>query len=144
MPPMKDSATRPEITRPRRAIPPSAIDVALDEVVGTGGAGAQPGGGRGDVFVAVVHTIDSICFVAASTLRDELLRQLAGYVRQRAPEALWAAGAARVHALLDAGELEAAIDHYFATVGQRWDEEWLVTGSVSGRSLATPMLALQR
>jgi hypothetical protein len=33
-----------------------------------------------------------------------------------------------------AGDLDAAITHYFATVGRRWDEEWLVTAAITAHS----------
>ena len=116
----------------------------LDAVVRPRGDGGEPGDGPGALFVAVVHTIDTVRFVAVSTLRAELLRQLAHYAAQRGPDALRAADADRLRALLADGEPEAAVAHYFATVGQRWDEEWLVTARVDVDALADPVLTLRR
>src|SRR5215207_1395844 len=101
-------------------VPFQGVDAALDEVVRPTGNGEPPGGGPGDLFVAVVHTADTVRLVAASSSRAELVRQLAEHVWRCGPDELWAEDAARVQALVAGGELEAAIAHYFATVGQRW------------------------
>jgi hypothetical protein len=116
----------------------------LNGVVPSAHRRSAPDGDAAELFVAVVHTEGSICFVAASTLRDELLRQLADYVRRQAPVALWAADEERVRALLEARQPEAAIEHYFARVGGRWDAEWLVTSKAAVDALADPVLALRR
>jgi len=91
-------------------------------------------------LIAVVHTTDRVRFTAASSGRDDLVRQLAGYVRRRAADELWADDEARVRSLLVAGKREAAITHYFATVGQRWDKEWLVTSNLEIGALASRVL----
>lgn len=79
------------------------------------------------IFVAVVSTFDAVRFSAAAMTRHELVERIAEYVRGNAHEQLWPAHAAEVSALLDAGLLEPAIDRYFTLVGERWDDEWLVT-----------------
>jgi len=78
-------------------------------------------------LVAVVHTVDSVRFVVTSTCRQELLQELSRYACENALDRLWPEDAAHVAALVAAGAPEAAIAHYFDTVGQRWDAEWLVT-----------------
>jgi len=116
-----------EITVPNRTVPPSSVVAALDDVVRHRGDGGQPGGRLGDLLVAVVHTADAVRLVATAASRGELVRRLAGHVRRCGPDELWAGDWARARALLGGGELEAAVAHYFAKVGQRWDKEWLVT-----------------
>jgi hypothetical protein len=81
------------------------------------------------VMMAVVHTRDRVRFTAFASRRDELIERIARYVRESAADVLWADDAASVRDFLAAGDLDAAITHYFATVGRRWDEEWLVTAS---------------
>lgn len=89
---------------------------------------AVPGDGP---YVAAVAALDGIRFTAAAPTRDELVRRLAEYVRENARVQLWPADALRVRALLHLGEIEAAVAHYFARVGGRWDEEWLVAAQVA-------------
>jgi hypothetical protein len=91
------------------------------------GLAATPGAGGYALFVAVVSTFDTVRFSAAAVTRHELVEQIAGYVRDNSHEQLWPAHAAEVCALLDAGLLEPAIERYFTLVGERWDDEWLVT-----------------
>jgi hypothetical protein len=43
---------------------------------------------------------------------------------------LWERDARQVRALADSGEPEAALEHYFRVVGERWDLERLVTTTV--------------
>src|SRR5215207_2019963 len=78
-------------------------------------------------LVAVVHTVDAVRFVATSACKQELVQEMARYTCENAPDRLWPEDAAHVVGLAAAGALEAAIAHYFNTVGQRWDPEWLVT-----------------
>jgi hypothetical protein len=85
-------------------------------------------------FCAVVHGVDAIRFGATARSRDELTSRLADYVAERLDDQLWAGDAACVRALLADGQREAAIAAYFAAVGQRWDEEWLVTTVVDARA----------
>jgi hypothetical protein len=75
--------------------------------------------------VAVVLAADGVRFVASGHSRDALRARLAEYVASNA-ERLWSADEARVRRLLALGDADAAVAHYFATVGARWDEEWLV------------------
>jgi hypothetical protein len=75
--------------------------------------------------VGVVYAADGIRFLAVCTSRAALLTKLAGYVGEQAPQRLWAADASRVRELLSGGALKRAIELYFASVGGRWDEEWL-------------------
>ena len=81
-------------------------------------------------YVAAVAAPDGIRFAAGAATRDELVDRLAEYVRDNARVQLWPADALRVRALLHLGDLEAAVAHYFARVGERWDEEWLVAAQV--------------
>jgi hypothetical protein len=75
--------------------------------------------------VAVVLAADGVRFVASGHSRDALRAQLAEYVASNV-ERLWAADGTRVRRLLARGDADAAVAHYFATVGSRWDEEWLM------------------
>lgn len=88
---------------------------------------ATPGAGKSAIFVAVVSTFDAVRFSAAAMTRHDLVEQIAEYVRRNAHEQLWPAHAAEVCVLIDTGLLEPAIERYFALVGERWDDEWLVT-----------------
>ena len=83
-----------------------------------------------EVFVAVVHAADGLRLATAAASRAELVQRLAEYVRRRAEHALRAEHARHVRGLLARGELEAAVEVYFGTVGERWDEEWLVTAAL--------------
>ena len=115
---------------------PPSVSVATRGERGARSGRVSSDRGRGELLVAVVHTPDRVRLVAVSSDREELVRELADYVRRRGPNELWPDDAARLGALLDGGDAEAAIAHYFATVGQRWDAEWLVITSVGGRPLA--------
>ena len=85
---------------------------------------------RTEVFVAVVHAADGVRLATAAESRAELVCSLADYVRGQAEYALSVEHARHVRGLLARGELEAAVEVYFGTVGQRWDEEWLVTAAL--------------
>ena len=76
-------------------------------------------------YTAVVHAPDGVRFVASSSDEAEVTAQVVGYVSERCYDTLWPADALAVHALIDAGRSEEAVAAYFATVGQRWDEERL-------------------
>ena len=116
------------VQRSEHLVPPHCVTAVLQAV-----AGASPGFHRArtapEVMMAVVHTRDRVRFTAFASRRDELIERIAGYVRESAADVLWADDAASVQGFLAAGDLDAAITHYFATVGRRWDEEWLVTAS---------------
>ena len=81
-------------------------------------------------YVAAVAAPDGIRFTATAASRAELVSRLADYVREHARVQLWPGDALRVRALLHLGNLEGAVAHYFARVGERWDEEWLVAAQV--------------
>ena len=82
-------------------------------------------------FVAVVHACDGIRLAAEADSRAELVRGLAEYVRRRAAHVLHDEHARHVRALLARGELEVAVEAYFRLVGERWEEEWLVTAALA-------------
>ncbi len=73
-----------------------------------------------------MHTADAVQVAGVATSVGGLERQGAAYVRRRAGDRLWAADAARVHALLGAGDRAGAIAAYFRGVGRRWAQERLV------------------
>jgi hypothetical protein len=107
-------------------------------------AAAAPDARSPVLFVAVVHTVNDVCFTAAAATRPELTERVAEYVRRHAREQLWPGGASEVQTLLDGGELEAAVERYFALVGDRWDEEWLVTAAVDAATLSVVQAVLDR
>lgn len=76
-------------------------------------------------LTATVSAADGIRFVAAAYSSDELIRQIAGYIRSRSGYALWPEVGGEVRRLLDAGRPYAAIALYFGRVGERWDHERL-------------------
>jgi len=80
---------------------------------------------NGPLQVAVIHAADGVRFVAAGTSPSALKRQLAEYVQQRAAQQLFPTDAARVTQALRSGNVDLAIDIYFAGEHQRWDEEQL-------------------
>jgi len=92
------------------------------------------GRARAELFVAVVHAADGVRLVAAAESRAELVRRLAEYVRRRAVHVLRAQHARHVRELLARGELEGAVEVYFGLVGERWDDEWLVTTALTNDS----------
>src|SRR5262245_28157136 len=75
------------------------------------------------LFVAIVHRPETVELIAVSSHQDAVLCRLAQYVYERAAHTLWEGDAARVETLLASDHKQAAVDHYFATVGQRWDKE---------------------
>jgi hypothetical protein len=75
---------------------------------------------------AVVCSWDGVRFSASASTQAALRSMIAEYIRRHADTQLWPDRAREVRALLDSGALKAGIDLYFARVGQRWDEEWLV------------------
>jgi hypothetical protein len=80
-------------------------------------------------FTATIRASDGVRFTATSATRELLMREIAAYVVSRCDYVLWAADACRVHAFIDTGEPDAAINLYFARVGERWDEERLEIAS---------------
>ena len=90
-------------------------------------------------FVAVIHESDHVLFTASTLTRAALIEAIAEYVARNANFLLWAPDARRVHRLLRAGQAEAAVEHYFACVGDRWDNQWLVTTAVSASGAITQL-----
>ena len=95
---------------------------------------------RGDddraLFVVVVMGADGPLFTVASR-NEELCRfQVVAYIANRLDTQLWPVHATRVRALLDTGDYDAAASLYFQHVGERWDEEWLVTARVDADDVA--------
>ena len=82
------------------------------------------------IYVAAVIATDGIRFATAGHTRDEVLSAVATYVRERSAVQLWPDRARLVRDYLDRGECEAGIGAYFATVGDRWDQEWIITMEV--------------
>ena len=78
-----------------------------------------------DQFTATVHAADGARFVASASTAVALEERVANYVRERCDDVLWPSAAAEVHSLIESGQPHAAIETYFANVGQRWDAEWL-------------------
>ena len=85
----------------------------------------------GALFVGVVHAADGVRYSAAAGSRKELIQRLAEYARQRGDHVLLPDHARHLRNLLARRELEAAVELYFGLVGERWDEEWLVTAVVN-------------
>jgi hypothetical protein len=81
-------------------------------------------------LAAVVHTVDSIQFIAVERDDEALLRQFASYVAANANDQLWMADAVNVHALLAARDFEAAVRAYFTAADTPWDRDWLVIESI--------------
>lgn len=84
----------------------------------------------GAMYLAAVVGRDGVCFTTAAMTHGNLLHAVAEYVSERAPLQLWPADAAAVHEKLSRGDYQAGIDRYFAAVGDRWDDEWLVMTEV--------------
>lgn len=82
------------------------------------------------LHVAVVYGLNEVRYVTAAATRAALASRLADYVRRHAGRQLWPGDARRLRRLLAARRFEAAVEHYFASVGGRWDEERLVVEAV--------------
>jgi hypothetical protein len=83
------------------------------------------GNGHVAAVTAIVHCADGVRFVTTGVSPDAVVSRLAEYVRQRYDHVLWPDAASRVRAMLDVGNLYAAIALYFERVGERWDVERL-------------------
>lgn len=81
-------------------------------------------------LVGVVHTADSIRFIAVASDDESLLRRIASYVAANASDRLWIADAAAVHALLAARDFEAAVRTYFTAADTPWERDWLVIEAI--------------
>ena len=82
------------------------------------------------LHLAVVHDANAVRLVTAATSRAALTERLAGYVRRHAGNQLWPRDARRLRRLLAAGQFDRVVELYFASVGERWDEERLVIETV--------------
>jgi hypothetical protein len=112
-----------------RAVPPSRDGDPLL----SGPAESPPDEGHGSSsFIAAVCATDGILFAAAAESYEACLGRIAEYVRCRVDTQLWPMHATRVRGLLDDGHTGVAVSLYFECVGQRWDEEWLVTMHLGG------------
>jgi hypothetical protein len=81
-------------------------------------------------LVGVVHTADSIRFIAVAQDDEALLRRVASYVAANASDRLWIADAAKVHALLSNRDFEEAVRTYFTATDTPWDRDWLVIETI--------------
>jgi hypothetical protein len=96
-------------------------------------AGARRAAGRAETSfcIAIVSGVDGARFAAVAASEQECLVQIGSYVAEQARAQLWPPSADRVHELLEAGEVAAAVAEYFRHAGERWDAEWLVTTPLS-------------
>lgn len=85
------------------------------------------GHGGAAIHVAVVHGPRSVNFMAVAGSTEGLRSKVGAYVAGQAELQLYRDVAVRVRGLIGAGDVEAGIRLYFASVGERWDREWLVT-----------------
>lgn len=95
----------------------------------TDGEVTQEEGGL-TLHVAVVYGVNDVRHVTAATSRAALAVKLADYVLRHARNQLWPRDTRRLRRLLAARRFEAAVEHYFSSVGGRWDEERLVVEAV--------------
>jgi hypothetical protein len=77
-------------------------------------------------LVGVVHTVDSIRFIAVAPDESALLRRIASYVAANVRDRRWIADATTVQALLAARDFEGAVREYFSATDTPWDRDWLV------------------
>ena len=91
----------------------------------------EPEVAENTIYIAVVHADDTVRFATSAPTRAELSKRLAEYVRRWGDHVLRPDHAHHLRGLLMRGEWEAAVEFYFGLVGERWDEEWLVTAAVS-------------
>lgn len=96
-----------------------------------GGSGDHGGRGHGQIHVGVVHGPEGVYFVTAAPSREAMFATLGHRLVEEVHMQLWDEDAARFRALLDAGELEAAVGFYFSQVGQRWDPARLSLHTIS-------------
>ena len=83
------------------------------------------------LHVAVVYGLSDVRYVTAAESRAALAVRLADYVSRHAGDQLWPGDARLIRRLLAARRFEAAVEHYFSSVGGRWDEERLVIEAVN-------------
>lgn len=95
------------------------------------GRSGREGAGERTVLLAAVVSPDGVRFTAAAVDRASLYQRLSAYVDAHASRQLWAEDAVVARLERERGDHEAAVTHYFASVGRRWDVEWLVFSEVS-------------
>lgn len=77
------------------------------------------------LHAAAVFTQEGVQLVTAGRTREALMRSLARYVERQATTMLWPEDALRLRGLLAGGQAAEAVALYFATVGERWEREFL-------------------
>ena len=82
------------------------------------------------LHVATVLCASEVRLVTAATSRQALERNIADHVRKNARHQLPPKAADKVYRLLESNRFGRAIETYFASVGERWDEERLVIKAV--------------
>ena len=79
------------------------------------------------MHVAVVLDEGGVRLVHAAATRAALMERIVAYVAEQEPAGrLWPPDASRLATLLAAGEVDAAVEHYFESAGRRWDGERLL------------------
>lgn len=86
---------------------------------------------RASGYTAIVRAPDGVRFTVSAASAAARAAQLVDYISARCEYTLWPPAAARVRALIDVKNTDAAIAAYFANVGDRWDEEQLELRSPS-------------
>ena len=76
-------------------------------------------------YTATIYAPDGVLFVAETDSPRALAARVVEYIRGRCDDVLWPSAATEVRALIEEGNLEAAIGTYFFHVGERWDAERL-------------------
>jgi len=82
------------------------------------------------MHVATVLCAGEVRLLTAAISRQDLDRNLADHVRKSARHQLLPQAADKVYRLLESNRFDRAIEIYFASVGERWDEERLVINEV--------------
>jgi hypothetical protein len=77
------------------------------------------------LFIGVISSGGSVVWVGAAASRAELAHEVADYLLPHSVYQLRDAAHAQFRRLLSQGQVERAVDLYFATVGERWDVERL-------------------
>ncbi len=90
------------------------------------------------LHLALIWAADGPRLLTAAPTRTALLERVAGYVARYAPHQLWPDDAAHVATLLDDGQHEAAIRHYFEAE-RRWDPEQLQLTVVDAAGAVAPL-----
>lgn len=86
---------------------------------------------RMTTHVAVVLGPEGVRTLTAADSERGLMERLADYVRENAELMLWPTDARTVSSFLADGLHREAVEHYFRTVGRRWEREVLETAVVS-------------